>query len=288
MVPEKLRMFASNQDIPRTGRVDARITLDEDNPDRIEARVAISSNTLLDPGIRGRIKLDGYAYNESRDGGALPYDGCDDEVAVLVQLNLKDGELYASAYAGTETADCEEKTTYISERFNKLIAFDTEYLLWIERNGNNLTLGLDTDQLSHTILTPIYPPKNGYRSFTARIQDASTFDDDGGSGGSGGGCFIATAAYGSYLDPKVKVLRDFRDRRLLTSPIGTELVEFYYRHSPPIADYLRERETLRAIVRSLLAVVVYAIEYPVTVLLILTFFMTLAMRTLKWRKRENT
>jgi hypothetical protein len=203
---------------------------------------------------------------------------------VLVQLNLKDGELYGSAYAGSQTADCEEKTTYISERFDKLIAFDTEYLLWIERNGNNLTLGLDNEQISHTILTPIYPPNSGYRKFSARIQDASTAAGVDG----GGGCFIATAAYGSYLDPKVKVLRDFRDRQLLTNPIGTELVEFYYRHSPPIADYLRERETLRAIVRSLLAVVVYAIEYPVTVLLILTFFMTLAMRTLKWRKRENT
>ena len=47
-------------------------------------------------------------------------------------------------------------------------------------------------------------------------------------GGSGGGCFIATAAYGSYMEPHVMILRDFRDRLLLTNPVGKALVELYY------------------------------------------------------------
>ena len=287
-LPGKLMMFASNQNIPVNGRADARLTLEENNPDRIEARVSISSNSLLDAGLRGRIKLDGYAYNERRDGGviALPYDDCDDEVAVLVQLNLQDGELYGSAYAGSETADCDEKNTYISERFKKPIAFDTEYLLWIERNGNILTLGLDNEQFSHTILTPIYPPNSGYRAFTTRIQDSSTSDaeDDGG----GGGCFIATAAYGSYLDPKVKILRDFRDRHLLTNSMGAALVRFYYRHSPPIADYIRDHEILRIVARLLLAAVIYAIEYPVAALFLVILFVTWRMRMLRAGKENYT
>jgi hypothetical protein len=102
----------------------------------------------------------------------------------------------------------------------------------------------------------------------------------GGGGGGGGGsgsrdCFVATAAYGTWLDPHVLTLREFRDQNLLTNAAGTWFVEFYYRHSPPIADYIREREGLRVTVRSALAIVIYTIEYPVVagltwILLLLT------------------
>jgi hypothetical protein len=84
----------------------------------------------------------------------------------------------------------------------------------------------------------------------------------GGGGGGGGSCFIATATYGSYLDPHVKVLRNFRDRYLLMNPIGSAFVYFYYKHSPPVADFIAHHETMRVAVRWGLTPVVYAIEYP--------------------------
>ncbi|MBW2641334.1 MAG: S8 family serine peptidase [Deltaproteobacteria bacterium] len=69
------------------------------------------------------------------------------------------------------------------------------------------------------------------------------------SGGGGGGCFIATAAYGSPMAPQVKVLREIRDRFLLTNSLGKTVVNFYYAFSPKLADFISEHAGLRAMVR---------------------------------------
>ncbi len=82
---------------------------------------------------------------------------------------------------------------------------------------------------------------------------------------SGIACFIATAAYGSWLDPHVVTLRAFRDRWLLTNPAGRAFVDWYYRVSPPFADWIAGREWAREAVRGILAPVVLVIEQPVPV-----------------------
>jgi len=81
-------------------------------------------------------------------------------------------------------------------------------------------------------------------------------------GGGSGGCFIATAAYGSYLDPHVEVLRDFRDRHLMSSTVGRRFVRLYYRYSPPVAAVIQRSGALRAITRWLLTPIVVVVEYP--------------------------
>jgi hypothetical protein len=63
------------------------------------------------------------------------------------------------------------------------------------------------------------------------------------------GCFIATAAYGSYDAAPVRILRDFRDRLLLPNAPGRALVRWYYRTSPSAARYLEDHPLLKPLVR---------------------------------------
>jgi hypothetical protein len=71
-------------------------------------------------------------------------------------------------------------------------------------------------------------------------------------GGEEGGCFIATAAYGTSTAAELNTLRAFRDEVLLESAAGSQLVEWYYQTSPPVADFISEHEGLRTLVRELL------------------------------------
>jgi hypothetical protein len=88
--------------------------------------------------------------------------------------------------------------------------------------------------------TPEYPSASG------------STDTSGG----GGGCFIATAAYGSALAEHVKILKQFRDTYLLPNQIGQKLVALYYRKGKPAAMFIESHPYLKLPVRMLLYPVV--------------------------------
>ncbi len=107
------------------------------------------------------------------------------------------------------------------------------------------------------------------------------------SGGSGGGCFIATAAFGSGMERGVQVLCQFRDAFLLTNPMGKVFVQFYYAHSPVAAKFIAKHEVLRALVRCCLLPVIIVcwlvlkLGYiPVLVIIFLTIVMTSVASTI--------
>ncbi len=157
---------------------------------------------------------------------------------------------------------------------------------------------------------------------TLTLEDGGTGDDDGVANGvivdpsglgtssssgsstgtttssnwGGGGCFIATAAYGSDMEPHVQVLRQFRDRFLLTNAADRAFVRFYYAYSLPAASYIAKHGVLRAAVRwSLFPLVGLsraalkfgpAVTLVFTLLLLLTISVTLAISFGKIRRRK--
>ena len=110
-------------------------------------------------------------------------------------------------------------------------------------------------------------------NFHAQTNDDDDDGNDGGgssgnssggsSSGSGGGCFIATAVYGTPFAKEVKILCEFRDKYLLTNSTGEAFVALYYRTSPPIADFIKEKFVLKAIVRKCLKPVVSFSKYVI-------------------------
>ena len=62
-------------------------------------------------------------------------------------------------------------------------------------------------------------------------------------------CYIATAAYGTDTAKEIDILREFRDTVLLPNGLGAKFVSFYYKTSPPIADFISQHEILKAVVR---------------------------------------
>lgn len=65
-----------------------------------------------------------------------------------------------------------------------------------------------------------------------------------------GGCFIATATYGSLFAPEVIDFRRFRDEILLKSGFGTALTKTYYLASPPFAWLISKSDFLKSLVKN--------------------------------------
>jgi uncharacterized repeat protein (TIGR01451 family) len=112
-----------------------------------------------------------------------------------------------------------------------------------------------------------YTTANNQRQDNVIIpKTPSCADEDGYYESDGSACFIATAAYGSALEPHVKALRDFRDRYLQRTAVGRAFIRFYYRYSPPVAEVIARHGLFRLLARALLTPIVLVIEFPLQML----------------------
>ena len=67
---------------------------------------------------------------------------------------------------------------------------------------------------------------------------------------SGGGCYVATAIYGSYDCPQVWTLRRFRDNTLDSTWYGKLFIWLYYSISPTIVKYFGNTKLFKAILKN--------------------------------------
>ncbi|UCD72246.1 MAG: S8 family serine peptidase [Syntrophobacterales bacterium] len=128
---------------------------------------------------------------------------------------------------------------------------DSEYME-IAQVGPETTGYLDTDLAGETSYTYRVRAYNSYGNsgYTNEAVTAISVGDSGLSrGGGGGGCFIATAAYGSPHGRSIDLLRAFRDEYLMAHPIGRKWVDLYYRYSPIMAGFITYRPVIRKGVR---------------------------------------
>jgi predicted RNA-binding protein with TRAM domain len=131
---------------------------------------------------------------------------------------------------------------------------------WIDYN-ENAVFNAAKDQVTLTltdggrgdddgVVNAVIVDPSGLGTGSSTSSSSSSIATTAGDwGSSGGGCFIATAAYGSLMEPHVQVLRQFRDRFLLTNQLGKAFVRLYYTYSPPLAGYIAKHDGVRAVVR---------------------------------------
>jgi hypothetical protein len=81
----------------------------------------------------------------------------------------------------------------------------------------------------------------------------------------GGGCFIATAAFGTSMAHEINVLRSFRDNYLMRERAGRLFISLYYRTSPTIAKMISRSKILKFVTRAVLTPIIKTVQKAIGV-----------------------
>ena len=189
--------------------------------------------------IRGGLSVETTRYNlesminQSKASGVTPI------LATLTPTSVSGGSTLVPQYWNPMIINLASSTgTPLADQYTAILP------TWGTSNADNLH---PNDTGYWTIANTWYSVIGPMISATGEVNPGG-----GGGGGDGGPCFIATAAFNSPMEKHVVLLKNFRDNFLLTNSPGKLFVKSYYQYSPAVADFIRQHESAKTVVRILL------------------------------------
>lgn len=161
----------------------------------------------------------------------LRYIGIGTEAGTIIQ----DGQEYQVLFITQNFADTEGRVEVQTEEGGQMVVQDY----------------IDGEPVETDEPVPV-TPDDGSDDTPGSTDDDEEEDPQDEDTGSGGGCFVATAAYGTRNHPDVIMLREFRDNVLVKSWLGRRFVKNYWVVGPVMARLIRSDGASGRVSRTLL------------------------------------
>jgi hypothetical protein len=193
---------------------------------------------------------------------------------VVITSHTSDPHATAGGYAALGSSDLFPMNKWIDIRIDDISQLTEAQIQLYYTNVEVAGAGLDESSLRLSywngaawaqcsltgVNTAASYPDSGYMWANLTADTTPSLDYLQGSGFAGVGyqgptqpptgvCFITTAAYGTDTAKELDILREFRDTVLLPNAFGAKFVSFYYRTSPPVANFISQCEFPRTVVR---------------------------------------
>jgi uncharacterized repeat protein (TIGR01451 family) len=235
-----------------------------------------AADRCVDVSVDGRVSLVPPCQSSRRLDVAVVVANAGPDIATNVLVDLSQSPALAPNLRFTGAGCSGLRCTVASLAPGASVTLPARSDTFQNRNAQTLTLNFSASS-AETDFSTI----NNQLRVALPVPDFRDCDDDDFRGTTVT-CFIATAAYGSPLEPHVVALRQFRDRYLQHTALGRAFIRLYYRYSPPLAAIIAERPTLRSATRAVLTPLVLAIVHPLWASLLLSLVVILG-----WRSRRS-
>lgn len=230
---EKLANGNSPNNSPNNGYVNPRLTallqkhgiINSPNKEFVEARLSEFESIYIEIVNSGKLKYETLADAVSMTAGIF------NKLAVTISNNAQ-----KSVNRAAQSFKFNTQITPQNERFSLLVELDGAINSAIsDLEFSKKVLGrLKNMQIDSTLKSTINQNYSGVSSTISSLNQMLIKIGLTRSSSGGGGCYVATAVYGSYDCPSVWILRRFRDNDLANSIFGRVFIHAYYAISPSL------------------------------------------------------